>query len=94
MATIVNNPGPDRIVEREQYSDGNGGWAVAVIILIAVIAVGVYFLTRSPGNTAPQTPSSTSGPNINVTLPTPTSGGVTASSSLPASASNTPNSPY
>lgn len=72
MATIVNNPnGPsDRIVERSD----SGGWAVAVIILLAVLVVGGfvwmrYYGTPAPApqtNTADNTPGSA---NINITLP-------------------------
>ncbi|MDO8623923.1 MAG: hypothetical protein Q7R54_01065 [bacterium] len=70
MATIINNPnpGPDRVVERVVETDGgSAGWAVAVIILIAVIAVGAYFWFYNRGAPAPQQESGT---QINVTIPT------------------------
>lgn len=58
MATIINTPG------NTESSDG-AGWAVAVIILLAVIGVGGYYLLHHRG-AAP-----TSGANINVSIPTP-----------------------
>jgi hypothetical protein len=63
MATIVNNPGPERVVEVER-SD-TSGWAIAVIILIAVI-VGLVVWARY--HRAPPAPSS-GNTNINVSLP-------------------------
>jgi hypothetical protein len=61
MTTIVNNPGPERVVE----TDGSSGWAVSVIILLAVIAIGGYYWV----NHRAATPAA-SGTNINVTIPT------------------------
>jgi len=58
--TIVNTPSQD---------SGTAGWAVAVIILLAVI-VGGFLWYRSHGAAAPAQP----GANINVTIPAPTSG--------------------
>ncbi len=63
MVTVVNNPGGERVVEKSDSS----GWAVAVIILIALVAVGAFFAWRyyrAPAAPAP------SGANINVTIPT------------------------
>lgn len=57
MATIVNNPGVP--VDR---SDSGAGWAVAVIVLLALV-VGAYFVW---GNFRGAAPAST---NVNVTLP-------------------------
>jgi hypothetical protein len=72
MATVINNPS-DRVVERERITDNNGsdsaGWAVAVIILIAVVALGAYLWTQAQGGT-PEAPSGTGGTNIEVTVPT------------------------
>lgn len=56
MATIINTPAT------ADSSDGGSGWAVAVIILLVVIGVGVYFWLNY--RAVPAT-----GMNINVTLP-------------------------
>ncbi len=68
MATIVNNPAErtERVVE----TSDNGGWAVAVIVLLAVVLIGAFVWMRyyqAPAATQQtQTPGSA---NINVTLP-------------------------
>jgi len=62
MATVVNNPTVER--ERVIETDSGAGWAVAVIVLLAVIAVGAYFWTHRAPAAAPNT-----GNSINVTLP-------------------------
>lgn len=71
MATIINNPSntPERTVERE---GGSGGWAVAIIILIAVVAGLIWWFT---GYRAPAPVQQTPGANINVTLPSANDGG-------------------
>jgi hypothetical protein len=68
MATIINND-RDASVERvRDTTSDSGGWAVAVIVLIVLLAAGAYAWTRyhraAPANTG--TPGSA---NINVTLP-------------------------
>jgi hypothetical protein len=72
MATIVNNPsGTERVVERERLVDNGSdgaGWAVAIIILVAVIAVGAYLWTQYQGSPAP---ADNGGTNIEVNIPTP-----------------------
>lgn len=67
MATVINNPPErERVVER---SDG-AGWAVAVIILLVAVAVGVWAYTRYYRAGGYEAPAPTnSGTNINVTLP-------------------------
>lgn len=66
MATIINNPRSDRVVEVERPSD-SGGWAVAVVVLIAVIvALIVWFHYH---HTVVVNPPASGGTNINVTLP-------------------------
>jgi hypothetical protein len=63
MATVINNPGgPDRVLER----DSGAGWAVAAILIVAVIAGGAYLLMRY-GNGA----GADADTNIDVTVPTP-----------------------
>jgi hypothetical protein len=57
MATIVNNPGEPR--------ESSAGWAVAVIILLIVIAVGAVWFMRYRG-----APAQNPGANIQVNLPT------------------------
>jgi hypothetical protein len=67
MATIVNNPA-DR-TERVVESSDNGGWAVAVIVLLAVVLIGAFVWMRYyqvPAASQSQTPGSA---NVNVTLP-------------------------
>lgn len=63
MATIVNNPGPDRIVEVDRTD--SSGWAMAVLILVVVIAVGAYAWVHYRHAATP----ASGGTNINVTLP-------------------------
>ncbi len=67
MATILNNPGStERVVERSS----DGGWAVAVIILLAVLVVGGFVWMRYGAPAAVPTDTNTPGSaNINVTLP-------------------------
>ncbi len=67
MTTIVNNPGPERVVETE----GGSGWAVAVVILLAIIAIGAYYWMSQRGTEPTPNESETGDTNINVTLPTP-----------------------
>ncbi len=57
---ITNTPQPNN-------SDGSAGWIVAVLILVVVIAGGVYAYRTGMfgGRTAPDTT------NINVTIPNP-----------------------
>ncbi len=67
MATVIER---ERPVERSSYieRDSGSGWAVAAVILIAVLAVGAFMWARyyqAPAATQTQTP----GANINVTLP-------------------------
>ncbi len=65
MVTVVNTPGGgDRIIERTD----TGGWAVAVIILIAIVAIGGFFAWRYYRAPA-AAPASNGGANINVTIP-------------------------
>lgn len=67
MTTVINTP-PHR-----DTVDG-GGWAVSVIVLVAVIGIGLFFWLnygRTPSAENPDTTRDTS-TNINVTLPDPT----------------------
>ena len=64
MAQIINTPG--------RTEDASGGWAVALIVLVAVIVLGFFFLR---GNTVtPGTPN-TGSQDINVTIPGTDNGG-------------------
>ncbi len=63
--TIVNTP--------SSSEDSSAGWAVAVIILLIVV-VGGFIWYRYYGAPQAATPDTT---NINVTVPTPTTGGTT-----------------
>lgn len=78
MATIVNNPGPERVIEVGRTGDGMAGWAIAVIILIAVVLAlfGWIHYHRAPA----AQPAAQTGPSINVTLP---GGGVPSGDSNP-----------
>lgn len=58
MTTVINTPATT------DGSDSGAGWAVAIIILLAVIGVGAYFWMQYRG-----APAVNSGPSINVTLP-------------------------
>ena len=65
MATIVNNPPPERVVAVDG-GDSGAGWAVAVVLLLAVVGIGAYAWTRyNPGSAA----APSGGTNINVQLP-------------------------
>jgi|GEM_PF-2695698 len=75
MAIVVNNPAETRDVD--SGSDAVS-WMFAVAIII-ILAVGAFYLLprlayRAP---APQTPAPQ---NINVTIPTPTTGGANTGS--------------
>ena len=64
MTTVINNPaGPDRVIEQ----DSGAGWAVAAILIVAVIAGGAYLVIRY-GNGAG---AGAEGTNIEVNVPTP-----------------------
>lgn len=66
MPTIINNPQPN---ERTVVESDSGGWFVAVIVLILVIAAGLYFWFSY--NRAPAQPANPSNSTINVTVPVP-----------------------
>jgi hypothetical protein len=79
MVAVLDNTTTPRVIERttiERTEDGSAGWAVAIIILLAVVAVGGYLFLRYRAPAA--APASNGGANINVTLPD-TSGGSNAS---------------
>ena len=59
MTTVINTPG-----NNTDNGDNSAGWAVAVIILIAVIGIGAYLWMHY--STTPDTNGTT---NINVTVP-------------------------
>ncbi len=63
MATIINTP-PERVIEVDR-GGAISGWAVAVIILIAVVAGLVWWMRYHNATAAEQGAT-----NINVTLPT------------------------
>lgn len=82
MTTVVNNPpGTDRVVEKSD----TGGWAVAVIILLAVIAIGGFLWMRYYRGAAAPAPTGGSA-NINLTLPAGSTGGTEGTPSNNASA--------
>lgn len=61
MTTVINTP------SNADTGDSGAGWAVAVIILLAVIGIGAYFWLHYRGAAVPTGPL-----NVNVTLPIPT----------------------
>ena len=88
MATIVNDPGSSPTIERtviDRTGDSGAGWAVAMIVLIAVIAVGSFIWLRYY-NQAPAAPPANGGAEINVTLPDTTGGINTGGTQSPAPA--------
>ncbi len=62
MTTVINAP-------RSDNGDGNAGWVVAVIILLAVVGIGAYLWVNYRRAAVPPAPNGT---NINVTIPAPT----------------------
>jgi hypothetical protein len=90
MATVINNPADrERIVE----SSDTGGWAVAVIVLLAVVAIGAFVWMRYGNMPAATQQTETPGSaNINVTLPT-TGGTDNSGSSGENSSGGTSNTP-
>lgn len=72
MATIVNNQPPERVVSVDR--DDSGGWAVAVVILVIVVAIGGFLWYRSHRG-AYTAPAQSGSANINVTLPSGNTGG-------------------
>ena len=67
MATVINNPTSERVVERE--SGSGAPWAVVVIILLVLVAVGGFLWFRTFGAPAAAPSDSSGGTNINVELP-------------------------
>jgi hypothetical protein len=64
MATIINNPPGETTVA----ADSSAGWAVAVVILLAIIAVGAYaWIHYHRAGTAP---APAPGTTVQVNLPT------------------------
>ncbi|MDE2071256.1 MAG: hypothetical protein KGI70_00780 [Patescibacteria group bacterium] len=61
-------------IERERdRSDGAAGWAIAVILALAIVVVAAIIWARYY-NATPGIPN-TGGTNINVTTPAPSTGG-------------------
>jgi hypothetical protein len=74
MATVVNNPPSGSLSDRtyiERATDGDtAGWAIAIILLLVVVALGLFFWVRSNnGAIAPATTGGAPTTNINVTSP-------------------------
>ncbi|HYF12756.1 MAG TPA: hypothetical protein VD928_00425 [Candidatus Paceibacterota bacterium] len=67
MATVVNNPSGtvERSIDRGE--DTSAGWAVAVIVLLVVLAVGGFLFARYFNAAPAATPNG--GTNIDVTVP-------------------------
>lgn len=66
MTTVINTPA---------NSDGGSGWAVTVVILLAILIIGGYFWF----NSQKAAPAPKEGASINVTLPTGSSDAGTSS---------------
>jgi len=88
MATIVNTPTSER-TERVVDNTDNGGWAVAVIVLLAVVVIGAFVWMRYYSAPAAQQPSTPGTAQINLTLP---SSGSTDNSGAPSNGSTGANS--
>ena len=67
MAIVVNNPAErtERVVETSDH----GGWAVAVIVLLAVVVIGAFVWMRYYGAPAAQQTQTPGSAQINLTLP-------------------------
>ena len=61
--TIITNTPP-----RDGGGDSGAGWAVALVIIIAVVVGGIILYRKGAFRAAPASNDT----NINVTLPTPT----------------------
>lgn len=72
MTTIINTP------PRADSGDSNGGWVVAIILLLATAGVGAYLWTQRGANTPPAANDT----NVNVTIPAP--GGGSSNSPSPS----------
>lgn len=66
---VINNPSPtsERVIERE--SGTGAAWAVAVIVLLVLVAVGGFLWFRTYGAPVAAPADTNGGANINVTLP-------------------------
>jgi len=71
MATIVNNP-PAQSVDTGASA---GGWAVAIIVILALLLIGLFTVGRYRPTTIPSTA------NINVSLPDTSGSGNTGGGS-------------
>jgi hypothetical protein len=69
MSTVINTP-PTR-----ESADSAAGWAVSVIILLAVIGVGAYLWAQRQ---APAPTTNNEGDEINLTIPNVTVQGGTS----------------
>ncbi len=67
MSTVINNPTSERVIERE--SSSGAPWAVAVIILLVLVAVGGFLWFRTFGAPAAAPADGGGSTNINVELP-------------------------
>jgi hypothetical protein len=80
MATVINDPGPERVVTVERTTtDATSGWAIAVIVLVLVI-VGLFVWYHYHHAYAPAQPSNSAG-SINIQLPQGNSGNPPADNS-------------
>ncbi len=67
MATIIDNRTPEVVRPTiVDSADSSVGWAVAVIILLAIIAVGAFWYMRYR---APAAQTNNPGPSIQVNVP-------------------------
>lgn len=76
MATVIERPA-ERVIERREIidrSDSSAGWAIALIVLVAVIVAGFVWARYR----APATVPDTTGASINVSLPSAPSTGDTS----------------
>ena len=92
MDTVVTTNPRSRTAERDTYiertsSDSTAGWAIAIILLVVLVGLGLYFWARSSRYTAPSVPST-----INISNPGGTGTGGTGASNPGTGGTGSPGS--
>jgi hypothetical protein len=71
MATIINNPGPNDV---QSGSSSSMGWIIAILIIVILVLLGIFFLPRFLSGTGSSNPYGTNGGAPAYTPPTATGG--------------------